>query len=209
MKKTFSIVAALLLSAAGLLRADTSYLLIQGPFGAGGATETFKFAINYAPGAIPTGFDLLTTALTSGQLQSHVDPSWGPSVDGFTFNSVSVPNDYFVTGTWWNYYTADVSGGAWTYSDLGASSRTPADGSFDGWVFGTSTFDPETWAVTYVTPIDGSGNTPLESNFAGATQVNAVPEPGGIALVFAGGAAVLALRRSLRPPQKIFIAKIR
>jgi hypothetical protein len=96
------------------------------------------------------------------------------------------------------YYTASATAGAWGYSDEGISSRTLSDGSYDGFVYGGSTYDSETWELTSADPILGTENTPTTANFANATQVNAVPEPGSLALVIAGAGVVLTLRRTLR-----------
>ena len=61
-KKTITLAVALFAAVAGL-RADTSHLLIQGPFGAGGTEATFKWQVNYGAGVLLNGQDLLFPAL--------------------------------------------------------------------------------------------------------------------------------------------------
>lgn len=200
MKKQISIIAALLLAVCGSVQADTSYLLIQGPFGTSGAVETFKWQVNYTAGEITTGFDLLTMALSSQELQYTPDSGYGAFVNGFTLGGTSVPSNY-PTATWL-YYSAEVAGNPWTYSEVGASSRDLVDGSFDGWVYGVSTCNPDTWALTYSDPIVGTGNMPTTENFSIATNIEVVPEPSSIALIFAGAGGLLVLRWKLCKSQK-------
>jgi hypothetical protein len=60
MKRQIGIIMAAWLITSAFLRADTSYLLIQGDFGDGGSTEeSFKWEVNYASGSLVTGQDLL------------------------------------------------------------------------------------------------------------------------------------------------------
>lgn len=197
MKKQISLIAALFLSVCGLVQADTSYLLIQGPFGTLGATETFKWEVNYTAGTLTTGYDLLTAALTSSEFQHSYSAGLGYSIDSFTLQGTTVAP----TADWskyWLYYTASATAGAWSYSNEGISSRTLADGSYNGFVYGSSTYDSETWELTSADSIVGTANTPSTENFANATRVDAVPEPGSLALVIAGAGVVLTLRRKLR-----------
>ena len=196
MKKQISLIAALFLSVCGLVQADTSYLLIQGPFGTLGATETFKWEVNYTAGTLRTGYDLLNAALTSSEFQRSYNAGLGYSIDSFTLQGTVVAP----TADWskyWLYYTASATAGSWTVSDSGMSSTILVDGSYDGFVYGGSTYNPTTTGYDY-DPIAGADNTPTTANFATATQVEAVPEPGSIALVFTGAAVALALRRKLR-----------
>ena len=58
MKKSL-ILGVALFAALASVRADTSYLLIQGPFGPGNTVETFQWAFNYATGEVVTGQDML------------------------------------------------------------------------------------------------------------------------------------------------------
>ena len=183
-------------------QADTSYLLIQGPFGPGGTTETFKWAENYTPGAANTvtnGFDLLSNALTSDELQ-YTAYSFGNFVNGFTLSGSAVANsfdDNTNSGLEWNYYTAGPTDGQWTYSaNAGPSSSPVSDGSFDGWVYGTLVYDSN-YNVTTVASIDGSDNAPTSADFSGATIVS-VPEPSSVGLVLLGAAGAVAVSRRKR-----------
>lgn len=129
------------LAASGLLaaRADTSYLLIQGPFGSGSTTQTYKWQVNYTPGELSTGFDLLnavfgTPVLTGSYTDAYSDnyPEYTSSKDGnsvqyyyYTSSSFSgySPISFTLGGTYvlqdptydpgWGYY---VAGGTGTYS---------------------------------------------------------------------------------------------
>ena len=69
-KKTITLAVALFAAAAGL-RADTSYLLIQGPFGAGSTEATFKWQVNYGAGLLVNGQGLLNTVF--GTPAQHAD----------------------------------------------------------------------------------------------------------------------------------------
>ncbi|MGA3172762.1 MAG: PEP-CTERM sorting domain-containing protein [Chthoniobacteraceae bacterium] len=62
MKTQFGIIVAAWLFTSAFLRADTSFLLVQGDFGDGGSLEeSFKWQVNYPTGALTTGQDLLNT----------------------------------------------------------------------------------------------------------------------------------------------------
>jgi len=190
------------------VKAATSYLLIQGPFGTDGATETFQWAVNYQPTVLANGYDLLTAALTSDQLQSGSD-EFGVFVNGFTLSGTSVqngpwtggnpndPNDYSGSGESWTYYTAGASDGNWNQSWVGASSSPLSDGSFDGWVYGINAYDYDGDQIAIPT-IAGDANAPVASNFSNATVVNAVPEPGSISMVFVGAAGMMVLLKKRR-----------
>lgn len=85
------------------LRADTSYLLIQGPFGAGGAEETFKWQVNYNAGVLETGQDLLSAVFGQPSLS-------GTYTDGF--------------GQTYNHWVAGNSTQGAEFIDFGTDSRT-------------------------------------------------------------------------------------
>jgi len=207
MKKHIIALAVALLATLTGVRADTSYLLIQGPFGTAGATETFDWAVNYQPGQLLTGFDLLTAALTSNQFQ-YTAYSFGDEVDGFTLGGTSVQNGSWTTnpdgsgsGLSWTYYTAGAADGAWAIGEDGASATDLSNGSYDGWVYGLNAYDAD-YNPTATPAIDnGTGaNAPLTTDFSGATAVHyvAVPEPTSTALAFIGACGVLALYRRRR-----------
>lgn len=86
MKKTLLLLAAFL-AAFSHLRADTSYLLIQGPFGAGDTTQTYLWKVLYAPGSLTTSQDLL-------------DAVFGPKVDTGTthLDAYGTPRPFYYGG---------------------------------------------------------------------------------------------------------------
>lgn len=218
MKKILLLLAALLLAAGSVSRADTSYLTIQGPFGDGGAIETYKWKVLYEPGSLLYSIDLLNAVLgqaidtgttyTDGfssvydlyragnatQGASYIDFSGaGTSLFtlSFTINSKTVAMDpTYDPG--WNFYAAGgaYANGTWTYSADGLGTRALADGSFDGWVFGA------TFPEAPITDTAAAGdNNPAAGNFASATVVNTVPEPGSASLLVLGGIGLLLRRR--------------
>jgi len=80
MKRQFAIAMAAWLITSAFLHADTSYLLIQGPFGSGGSLLTYKWEVNYPAGDLITSQDLLDTVfgvpVADGVLQG--DSTFGP-----------------------------------------------------------------------------------------------------------------------------------
>jgi len=153
---------AVWLITSAFLHADTSYLLLQGPFGSGSSELTYKFVVNYPTGYLITGQDLLNAVfgnpVTDGTVQN--DPvfgglpyfisgnstqgagyaSYGPGsylALSYTINSVKIDtNDSTPAGTstvGWNYY---VAGGAGD----GAIFTPPSTYSYgaypdtDGWI---------------------------------------------------------------------------
>lgn len=199
--------------------ADTSYLLLQGPFGDGGSLQTFQWQVNYTHGTLTTGEDLLNVVfgvpVDAGTLyQSTYEIfSAGNNVQGAhyidfgTGGSSLFTISYTMGGTtveqsaaWdpsWNYSVAGGAGGnhggnydsgSWIYSDDGISTRTLSDGSFDAWSFG------ENFPAA---PIVNGTTTyaPTSGNFASATVINVVPEPGSLAFLSAGGLLLVRRRR--------------
>ena len=65
------------------VRADTSYLLLQGPFGSGGAEETFQWQINYPTGELVSGMDLLNTILGSPSFSGSNYPTYFGSLQPY------------------------------------------------------------------------------------------------------------------------------
>lgn len=209
-----------------LASADTSYLLVQGPFGINSSLMTFQWQVNYAPGTLTTGLSLMDAVFgvpvdTHTTYQGHevytatntinnqtVSVSYIDFVgDGsflfthsFTLGGTTVVED-FSSDPGWVYYVAGGSGtfnggpydsnGAWLSANDGLQSRAVSNGSFDGWAFGENGFGPEFTDVTI------TGFSPTTADFAGATVVNvgAIPEPGSLALLSAGGLLFFRRRR--------------
>jgi hypothetical protein len=80
----FVLWAAWLIASAFIINAhaDTSYLLIQGPFGGGGSEVTYKWQVNYPAGYLTTSQDLLNAVfggvpVADGTLQG--DSTFGPA----------------------------------------------------------------------------------------------------------------------------------
>ena len=221
MKKHSSIMAVAVFAAAAGLRADTSYLLIQGPFGAGNAEATFKWQVNYQPGVLVYGQDLLNsvfgTPSLNGIYQGHEFYTAGNGVQGagyinfgttpnqlnspflasVTLGSVPVAQDSSYNPGYTSYVAGGggalsyPNGGAWTSSQDGTATRTLVNGSYDGFVFGSTTFLSEA-------QIQGAANTPTTGNFAGATVINVVPEPASATLLLIGACGLLSLSKRRR-----------
>jgi len=219
LKKHLFSLALLVLASLARVQADTSYLLIQGPFGSGGAEQTFKWQVNYRTGQLTTGLDLLSAVFGSPSHSGSFNDDFGGTYDqwvagngtqgmslidfnnnnlsapftiSFTLASKTVvmPPDYSLT---WSYY---VAGGG---SNLGNGYDNAGNWTFsqDGSLARTlvdGSFD--SWVFgDFTAAIDGAGNTPTTSNFSGATVIN-VPEPTGAAmLVFGAGGLALFRRR--------------
>lgn len=136
-------------------------------------------------------------------------------ITAMTRNGLTLTNNqnYSVRGNSWNYWAANgdsnyvaddpylgiVDANGWHSSGTGIEGRTLADPSgtsFDGWDFGDNGFDPTTF--DQYPPQSIVGYSPSLSSFsdAGVNQINlsSVPEPGRVALLFAGG-LWMALRR--------------
>lgn len=218
MKKLKTALLSAFVVTASASRADTSYLLIQGPFGSGGSEATFKWQVNYAPGLLTNGQDLLQavfgtpvqngtfTAGSStyeyfssgnatqgaGYMDFGITPGIleSPFLVSLTLGGTTVTMDSSYSPSY-NYYVAGggsaqsyPNSGSWTYSEDGTATRTLENGSYDAWSFGA-----------YPAAVNGAENTPAVLNFAGATVVNAVPEPSAALLVFCGGGIFTLARR--------------
>jgi hypothetical protein len=84
--------------------------------------------VRCAPQPIRTGFDVFRNAQVSYE-----------QYRGFICRIAGLPENgpcdhYPPADAYWVYWTAEP-GGQWTYSSLGAGSRTPPPGSLDGWSF--------------------------------------------------------------------------
>jgi hypothetical protein len=105
-----------------------------------GASFVWEVFYDTAGGtAFVTGLDLLQTLeaeLAAFSLDLLVF-SFGTVVDGITFGSHS--NVGFGGGEdFWHYWARDDAAGAWGFSPFGADVRTVADGSWDGWRYGSA-----------------------------------------------------------------------
>lgn len=226
MKKQIITLAAACLASLSGLRADTSYLLVQGPFGAGDTEETFEWQVNYQSGQLLTGQDLLNAVFgtpspdgtyTDGfggtypysaagnatQGADYISFSGSPFVVAFTLSGSSVEQDPSYSPGW-SYYVAGGAGSAGS-DDNGApyasGTWTLSNDGSDTRTLANDSFDAWVFGSTLSPPeIAGSGNAPTAADFAGATVVS-VPEPASEAL-FAAGACVLVfyMRRRNRGP---------
>lgn len=199
--------------------ADSSYLLIQGPFGAGSTTETFEWKVNYAHGSLTTGMDLLNavfgTPTDTGTLyQSTYEIfSAGNNIQGAQYIDFNLtPGDpgtslftisYTLGGTTvqqtdafdpsWNYYVAGGagSGNGGPYS---SASWTYANDGINSRTLSDGSFDGWVFGDPSV-PVSIAGFTPTTGDFSGATVVNfgVVPEPTSLAFLSVG--ALLLIRR--------------
>jgi len=199
--------------------ADTSYLLIQGPFGASSTTETFEWKVNYAHGSLTTGMDLMNavfgTPIDTGNLYqstyeifsagnniqgaNYIDFNTTPGDPGTSLFTISLTlggttvqqTDAFDPS--WNYYVAGGagSGNAGPYP---SGSWTYANDGLNSRALSDGSFDGWVFGDPSV-PVTISGLSPTPTDFAGATVVNfgVVPEPSS--LVFLSVGALLFLRR--------------
>ena len=121
------------------------------------------------------------------------DSSYGLFVDYFTRNGVALVSN-FANILGWNfdvaggggfsgsdYSGADYASGVWTYSNDGSGSRTLANNSIDGWVFGdTGTYGgpPDFNLLTPPVSVSGFSATPSALGGSGVNVVSsAAPEP--------------------------------
>jgi len=220
MKKHLLTFAIALLASLVRLQADTSYLLIQGPFGSGGAEQSFKWQVNYPTGQLENGLDLLKAVFGSPTLTGSFSDAFNGTYDLWTagnptqgmglidFNNnnltapfavsftvasttVTMPTDYSLG---WHYYVA--GGGA----NLGNGYDNNGDWIFsqDGALtrsLADGSFD--SWVFgDFSATVAGAANTPTTPDFSSATVIN-VPEPAGAGLLIFGG-AVLGWRRRRR-----------
>jgi hypothetical protein len=115
---------------------DTSYLLIQGPFGSGGSTATYKWQVKYPEGSLMTSQDLLNTVFgtpvpdgtlqgdyTFGQVSLYAA---GNSTQGATYVYYP-PSQYFPTASLFTYAIALSS------SNVSTNDNVPTGVSTRGW----------------------------------------------------------------------------
>ena len=130
------------------------------------------------------GYDMLTAIDAANpdlSIEYGSDPTFGFFPTRFTYGSRSLSGFDAGTPGYWAYYTADGTSSqpsSWTFSGVGASSRTLADGSWDGW----------TWA-----PAPDYAATPPNADIIPAAPV---PEPATLLVLSLGGLALLRRRRA-------------
>ena len=106
-------------------------------------------------------------------------PQFGLQVNGFSYNGRSQSGFDLGSPGYWAYYTAEnttTQPTTWNYSNVGATDRTLADGSWDGW----------TWAAapTYA-------SSAPNANIVAAAPV---PEPATLAALALGSLAIARRR---------------
>lgn len=199
--------------------ADTSYLLLQGPFGTSGALETFQWQVNYTHGTLITGQQLLNvvfgvpvdtntlyqstyeifSAGNNVQGASYIDFGTGGSslfTISYTMHSTTVAQ----SEAWdpaWNYYVAGGAGGnhGGNYS---SGSWTYSDDGISTRTLSDGSFDAWSFGENFPADpvVNGTGiYAPTTGNFAGAIVINVVPEPASFAFLAAGGLLLICRRR--------------
>jgi hypothetical protein len=225
-KKIITLASALFVTFTGL-RADTSYLLIQGPFGAGGTLETFQWQVNYQIGALAwTGQDLLTAVFGTPTLNGTYafdstlnyykagNSTQGVGYIDFGSQTTSPPSTpvspfvvSFTLGS--NTVAQDPSyspgfnyyvaggGSAQTYPNAGA--WTYSGDGLTTRTLANGSYDAWVYGNTYpAATVAGAGNAPTTADFAGATVINVVPEPTGAALLLLGAGGLCAFSKRRR-----------
>ena len=223
MKKLFVLVLASA-ALAQIASADTSYLLVQGPFGLNSSLMTFRWQVNYAPGALTTGFNLMDAVFgvpidthttyqghevyTASNLingvpvsVSYVDFGTGGSflfTHSFTLGGSTVVEDTS-SDPGWVYF---VAGGSGTFNggpyDSNGSWLSANDG-LNSRSLSNGSFDG--WAYgengfgAEFTDVTISGISPTTADFAGATVVNVGGIPEPSCLALLGAGGLLFFRR--------------
>lgn len=108
---------------------DQAYVQVE--FG-DGAVYTFEVSFD---GSVK-GLGLLDIIEANTTLTTvRIDFGWGVMVDGFIYDGHS--NIGFGGGeNYWHYWVKDPGQSEWVYPSYGAATRSAADGSWDGWVYG-------------------------------------------------------------------------
>ena len=102
-RRHFSFLFAALFShvCSGLGFGDVSYLLVQGPFGIANAVETFKWQVNYSPGQLVTGQDLLNAVFGSPTASGQYTTT-GAYPD--TYNYLTSSSEHLLGAGYLNFY---------------------------------------------------------------------------------------------------------
>ncbi|MGC3989075.1 MAG: PEP-CTERM sorting domain-containing protein [Chthoniobacteraceae bacterium] len=217
MKKLQFILLALA-SATISSHAATSFLLIQGNFGASGAFTSLEWQVNYNTGGLLTDQDLLNSVLgtptdshtqTSGGkeiynsgnsttgAQYYLDPTYGLFLISFTLLGTTLAPNYNIDSSYW---TLSVAGGAGAYGSDGFGAAYPSGSwSYSNDGSASRTLANGSYDAWYITggsnPTNVTGVNPTTTDFANATVVSA-PEPTSLALL--GGAFAAGLIRRKR-----------
>ena len=201
--------------------ADTSYFLLQGPFGPGDSVNTYKWKVLYQPGSLTTGQDLLNTIFGvptdagikysdafGGSTEVYKSSNSGQGAQYLNFGSSSAPSLFAISFTiqgdvilqdssfspGWNY---NVAGGGGSQSYPSGSWTYSQDGAGTR-LLADGSFDGWNYGATFpADAIAGPENSPAVQNFANATVINVVPEPASATFLLAG-ALVIGMRRRRR-----------
>jgi hypothetical protein len=133
--------------------------------------------VRCAPQPIHNGFDVFRNAQVSYE-----------QYRGFICRIAGLPENgpcdhYPPADAYWVYWTAEP-GGQWTYSSLGAGSRTPPPGSLDGWSFAKNRDSSNRPPPRYPVPPAHAAATTTSTSAAHAV---APPAPSSPATVIATG----------------------
>lgn len=224
MKKLF-LFAVASVSLACVASADTSYLLVQGPFGLNGATATYEWQVNYAANTFTSGFSLMNavfgvpvdthTKYLGHELYtatntidgvtvsaSYVDYSQNMSflaTHSFTLGGTTVVEDSSGDPTW-VYYVAGGSGSGGSYDSNG--SWISSNDGLNSRIPSNGSFDgwvfgENGFGAEPAPQVTISGFSPTTASFVNATVVNVggIPEPSSLALFGVGGLLLSRRRR--------------
>lgn len=221
--KKFLLLAATAVFLPQLASADTSYLLVQGPFGIGSSIETFQWQVNYAPGTLSTGMDLMNAVFglpidTHTSYQGHEVYTASNTINGvpvsisyvdfggggsflfshsFTLGGTTVQEDVS-SDPGWNYYLAGGSG-TFNGGPYDSGTWTYANDGLTSRSLSNGSFDGWVFGENGFGVTDAliTGFSPTTADFSGATVVNigAVPEPTSLAFLSVGGLLLFRRRR--------------
>jgi len=94
-----TLAAAFCVASTGLSAENTSYLLIQGPFGSSGAEETFEWQVEYPAGTLQTGQDLLNAVFGTPTLSGTYTNAFSETFNEYSAGNSSTGVSYIDYGT--------------------------------------------------------------------------------------------------------------